>query len=318
VIGMATCLVVLIAVELVVFRSGFFMSHAAVTRPDFPLAKLALAARAPETRVLYVGDSTVLTSVDPDVVSEACNCGRGFNAAFNGATPWYISSMTRRLLGEVHPKVVVIGVSPWHLDSGGHFVATDVYYEIARELMSPDEVAGLGGGLQLGETVDAQLTNVWSAYGQRALVKVWLGSLLPGQRYDESRRGFYAPPGTALNAAQLASAIDRLFGRVKEPTPAAPGVMAFSSLITELRARGIQVAIMLPPVHPAGYQQVGTYLNGAEVAVREFAAQRGLPIVDCRALVSPGDFRDLDHLLESGAAKYSTCVGNQLRTLAQD
>ena len=307
----------LILIELAFFRSGFFMAHAGVTRPDFPLAKLALAARRSDARVLYVGDSTVLTGITPDVVSEACVCGPGFNAGFNGATPWFISAMTRRLLDELKPQIVVVGVSPWHLDNGGRFTASDIYYEIAREVMSPAEVAALGAPFDVRGTVDAQLTSLWSAYGQRTLVKNWLGSLLPGQRYDESRRGFYAPPGTALNDAQLAAAISRLFGSVKEPSSTAPGITAIGALIADLRARGIQVAVLLPPVHPAGYQHVGDYLRGADAAVREFAALRGLPIVDCRSTIGVDDFRDFDHLLEAGALKYSTCVGAQLRAVVK-
>src|ERR671930_491028 len=68
----AICLAVLIAIELGVFRSGLFLSQLRVSSPDFPQAKLALAARAPDTRVLYVGDSTVLTGIAPTEVSAVC------------------------------------------------------------------------------------------------------------------------------------------------------------------------------------------------------------------------------------------------------
>src|SRR6185503_633104 len=44
-IAAATCLVVLVTIELAFFRSGFFAAHVAISNPQTPVAKLVLAQR---------------------------------------------------------------------------------------------------------------------------------------------------------------------------------------------------------------------------------------------------------------------------------
>src|SRR4029077_5784135 len=112
---------------------GFFATHVAISNPQTPLAKLALAQRQPSAQVVYVGDSTMMTSVLPTVVSATCACGPGFNAGFSAANPWRTRAMTERLLGVMHPRVVVISVSPWTVDSRTQFQDSD----LAAQLLSP-------------------------------------------------------------------------------------------------------------------------------------------------------------------------------------
>lgn len=313
-VALAVCLAVLVAIELIVFRSGFFVSHVTVSNPQSPAAKLALAARQPNARVIYVGDSTIMTSVLPAVVSQACECGPGFNAGFSAATPWLTQAMTLRLLDVTHPNVVVITASPWIVDGNARFDDSD----LARQLMSPADLSRLGAPLDLGQRVDAGIGDLWSVYGQRQLLKEWLGSLAPGQRYDESLLGYWVAAGSIDSYARLSATAGRLFEDVGEPTSSAPAAEVIGSLIDELRARDIAVAIMVPPLHPTAYEQGATYLERAESAIRALAGQHRVPVVDCRAAVSPADFRDVTHLLEAGAEKHSACIGQQLRASALD
>jgi hypothetical protein len=313
-VALATCLVVLLAVELAVFRSGFFVSHVTVSNPQTPAAKLALAARQPDARVLYVGDSTIMTSVLPSVVSEVCRCGPGFNGGFSAATPWLTDAMTKRLIELSHPRLVVISASPWTVDANARFEDSD----LARQLVSPADLPALGAHLDLASRVDASLGSLWSAYGRRELLKEWVGSLAPGQRYDESLRGYWVAAGHANSYDRLVATAGRLFAGVGEPTVSAPGAIVLASLIDELRARGIAVAILVPPLHSTAYEQAGPYLERADATVHELARQRGIPIIDCRASISPTDFRDVTHLVASGAEKHSVCVGEHLRTLVHD
>jgi hypothetical protein len=319
VLALVTFVTVLLAVEFALFRSGFVAAHASVSHPDFPLAKLALAVRQP-SQVLYVGDSTVLTGIAPAVASERCSCGPGFNGAFKAATPQLVAAMTRRLLAVQQPKLVVLGVSPWQLSTTGHFTDTylDGFEEEARELLTPAELAALGQPLDVVGTIDSQLRALSVAYGQRLLVKEWAGSAVPQQRYDESLRGLYVPPGSASSPAQLAAAAEYVFRDLSEPTTQSQGATVFDALIADLRARGIAVAILLPPLHPAAYDHAGPYLDRADALLREFASGRGAALIDCRAAVSAADFRDLDHLLQAGAMKQSTCVGRRLQALLRD
>ena len=304
--GLAACLVVLVTIELAVFRSGFFIDHVTFSSP-IPAAKIALAARYPDTRTLFVGDSTVLTGVMPAVVSEECRCGGAFNAAFAYSGPWLTAAMTRRVIQKMDRlELVVISVGPWDLGAAAKFEGGPY----ALELLSPDEAAGLGLSVDLKTAIDARVGSVWSAYGQRSLVLEWLASLVPGNRYDESERGYHFVPGSLLNRAQLEKAAAGLDpGPSDPPSSTGPGAAVIASLITELRARGISAAILLPPLHPVAQELAGPYLERWEASVRDLASAQGASIVDCRTAAAPSDFRDLIHLNRSGAAKHSACIG---------
>src|SRR5947209_3088077 len=84
-------------------------------------------------------DATSLTGIAPAVVSAVCECGPGFNGAFAAANAWLTGAMTRRLLNVEHPSLVVIGVSPWGVESGQLFIDN----ELAHELLSPGDFAAL-------------------------------------------------------------------------------------------------------------------------------------------------------------------------------
>ncbi len=313
-VTVATCVVVLATVELAFFRSGFFASHVAVSDPQWPAAKLAIAARQPDTRVLYVGDSTMMTGVLPTIASTACECGPGFNGGFSAADPWLTDAMTRRLLGFMHPRLVVISVSPWTVDGGARFEDS----ESARELLSPAELEARGVPFHLEQRIDRGLGSLWSAYGQRQLLKEWVSALGPGQAYDETLRGYYVAPGSANSYARLLAQTERLFEDVGEASPTAPGATVITALVDDLRARGITVAFLVPPLHSAALEHAGPYLERADAAIRELAGERDVPVIDCRATVTAADFRDVTHLVEPGAERHSRCVGEQIRTIVGD
>jgi hypothetical protein len=310
-IAVATCLGLLLTIELAVFRSGFFASHVAVADPQWPAAKLAIAARQPDANVLYVGDSTMMTSVLPTIVSSACECGPGFNGAFSAADPWLTDAMTRRLLTFMRPELVVVSISPWTVDASARFENSDS----ARQLMSPADLEARGAPLNLEQLIDATLGSVWSAYGQRQLLKEWASAIAPGQRYDEALLGYYVAPGSANSYARLVAQADRLFEDVRDASSTAPGAAVIRSLVDDLRARGIAVAFLVPPLHPAATEQAGPYLEHADVAIRELADEQGVPVIDCRATVTSADFRDVTHLVKPAAERHSRCVGEQLRAI---
>ncbi|HKC91674.1 MAG TPA: SGNH/GDSL hydrolase family protein [Candidatus Limnocylindria bacterium] len=312
-VSLAVCVAVLVVVELAFFRSGFFISHFTLSNPDFPMGKVALAQRMPDARVLYVGDSTILTGIAPAVITDECRCGPGLNGAFGASNPWLTAAMTRHLLAIEHPALVVIGVSPWTADADAQFADS----ELAHEVLSPADLTALGQPTDLPTAIEAGLGDVWSAYGERVLLKEWAASLVPHQRYDMEQRGFFAYPGTFTSSAQLLAALGHLTSDLAaEPTQSAPGLSVTGELIDELRARGIAAAIVVPPLHPYAYEQVGATLERADAVIRAFATSHGAELIDCRTSVGPEDFRDLVHLSEAGALKQSRCIGRQIGSVA--
>jgi hypothetical protein len=144
-------------------------------------------------------------------------------------------------------------------------------------------------------------------------LKEWAASLVPHQRYDMEERGFFAYPGTFTSSAQLVAALGHLQSDLAtEPTQLAPGLLVTGALIDELRARGIRAAIVVPPLHPYAYEQVGATLDRADAVIRAFASSHGAELIDCRSSVGPADFRDLVHLSAAGALKHSRCIGGQV------
>jgi hypothetical protein len=313
--AVATAVVLLSVVEIGVFRSGFFTSHLAVTSPDFPSAKLALAARHANAAMLFVGDSTVLTDLAPRTVTEVCSsCGDGFNGAFSAATPWLTAAMTRQLLQLTHPRVVVLGLSPWTFDDGRRFTADDR----AREFLRPDELAALGGTTDLTAIADSAIGQFWSAYRYRTLAKEWFGTVISRQRYDEELRGLYAPPGAYNQIPQLDAAASRLVADLQgRPSTRAAGAEVMGALVREIRSEGRTVIFVVPPLHTLAYERAGSFLRGADESAVSFAFTNGTPVIDCRGSVSDADFRDIDHLLPRGADKFSRCVGERLRDLLE-
>src|SRR4029078_2830376 len=140
--------------------------------------------------------------------------------------------------------------------------------------------------LDLAQSLDTAIGDAWSAYGQREVLKEWLSSLTPGQRYDESLLGYYVAPGAANTEERLVATAERMFSDVGAPSSAAPGALVIRSLVDDLRARGIAVAFLLPPLHPAAYSEAGAYVGAAQVAIRELASAQAVPLIACRAVAS--------------------------------
>src|SRR5438094_90981 len=80
----------------------------------------------------------------------------------------------------------------------------------ARQLLSPAELESLGASVDLQERFDAALGAVWSAYGQRELLKEWISALAPSQRYDESLLGYWVAPGSANSYTRVVAVARRL------------------------------------------------------------------------------------------------------------
>ena len=124
-----------------------------------------------------------------------------------------------------------------------------------------------------------------------------------------------SPPGSANSYARLVAQTERLFEDVGEASSTAPGAMVIRALVDDLRARGITVAFLVPPLHSAALEHAGPYLERADAAIRALAGEREVPVIDCRATVTAADFRDVTHLVEPGAERHSRCVGEQIRTI---
>jgi hypothetical protein len=309
-VAVLSAFVVLASVDLAIFRSGFFETHAPLSNPDSPAAKRLLLNRLGDVRVLYIGDSTVLTDIAPGIATEACRCGPGFNAAFSAATPWLIAAAAEELIRSTHPNVVVLGVSPWALDESLGLEDTGR----TREVLSPSQLQAHGIRVDPRDQIESVVASLWSLYGQRALLKDAVSSFLPRQKYDESQRGFFVPPGDASAAAQLDAGIARMKAGISTfPSLASQGARELGRLMLELRDAGMTVVIVPPPLHPAGQASAPQYLAQADAATRALAQSNQATFLDCRDAVGADDFRDLDHLSVAGATKFSLCVGDGLR-----
>lgn len=305
----ATAVVVLLVIDVVGFGLLGLEGRLAIESATSPRAKLLMAARHRDSRVLYVGESGVLTNFDPGVISRACGCGPGFNAGFGGTDPLLTGVMTRRLLGVLSPEIVVIGVSQWWLSDGADI---GVHWA-ARQVLGPAELVRVAGYPGLGALASSALAVVWRAYRYRDELHASLLTAL-GRPAIEFRRGF-GPRDEIRTPARIEAdaAIVRergftrfdLRGRRTE---------AFRRLLDELRDRGIRVFLVVQPLHPASLRRVALQAREASDVIREVAAATGAVVEDLTdpGWLIPSDFADNVHLNPAGAAKLSTYLGARL------
>jgi hypothetical protein len=311
----AIALVTAVALLLLLERALFDMAAVAAQVPiqgPSPNDKLLLAARYPDTRVLYVGDSRVLTDIHPAIVSEACGCGPGFNAGFSAADLRLTRIMANRLLQKLSPELVVIGVSQWELSDQAQIQV----WGPARELVPPWELPGFGVSLDEPEEVREAVESVWRLYKYRDELRAALEPGADTAGREDARRGFIPKRETRrVGEEHLNRDQQRFFADFSVD---GTRTEALRALVAELHRRGIRVLLVAPPLYPRFYDRVRDEVALFHSAMEELAAQNGAVFEDLTVSrpigLTAGNFRDAVHLDEAGASKFSRHLGNLIRS----
>ena len=303
----------LLLLDRLLFDTPAVTRHLHVADDGLPRGKLLQAARYRDTRVLYVGDSRILTGVDPSVVSETCGCGPGYNGAFAAADPGLTRIMANQLLRRLSPEVVVIGVSQWELSDA----ATIRLARPTAELVPPWQLDEFGVTLDPSDQVEALVGVVWQLYRYRGDVRATLDPSAGTARADEQRRGFrpWEEGGTRLREPDLDRRQRQWFTDFSVEGRRAD---ALRGLLADLRGRGIRVVLVAPPVHDAFHARLRRQIDLFRTAVEQLAADGGAAFEDLtaprRSGLSRSHFRDFVHLNDEGVVVFSRHLGQVLKS----
>ena len=309
-------LAILVAVATLLLMDWLLFDTPAVTArlrvgdQGLPREKLLLAARYRDARVLYLGDSRILGGVDPDFVSETCRCGPGFNGAFGAADLRLTRILAGELLQTLSPEVVVIGVSQWALSDA----AVLELAQPAIELVPPWQLAEFGVTLDPAGQLEATLDRAWRLYRYRAEVRATLEGR-SGAGDHERNRGYYVNDRPRrLGQQGLDEREQRWFTNFSVEGRRAD---ALRGLLADLRARGIRVVLMAPPLHQALHARVHSQVGAFRAAMEQMAVEGGATFEDFTApeplRLTAGQFQDFVHVNEGGAERFSRRLGEALR-----
>lgn len=310
-----TALAILVLLDIVVVYSGLLAAQLRPSDIDSARAKLLLAGRYADARVVCVGDSRVLTAIDPAQVSAVCGCGPGYNAAFSSADPPLARVVVHRLLSRLSPDLVVMGVSPWELSD-----AADVKVNLrAREILAPWELAEFGEPTGRRWALLAIAETMWQMLRYRSEIRSTLIALANRQPPDD-RRGFLPLGGRQLDPERLATDIEvgrrRAFQHFETTGQRAD---ALRELLSDLDRAGVRAMLVSLPLHPLFRQRVAVELGEFQRAMRQLASTAGVIYeVIYEDLLSPtwldtSDFQDTVHVTEAGAGKVSRHLGALIR-----
>jgi hypothetical protein len=309
-VALLTAAVALLLLDWLLFDAPAVGPRLRVVDDPLPAEKLLLAARYPDARVLYLGDSRVLVGVDPAAVSETCGCGPGYNGAFVLADMRLIRVMAARLLRTLSPGVVVIGVSQWALSDAARINPN----RPGPDLLAPWEFAEFGLTLDPKERAEAAVRSAWRLYRFRDELRAAFDPWTTVRSY-ELPRGYLPqpePPGSDANDfdERMRHSFDRFSvqGRRAE---------ALRGLIGDLRAGGLRVILVAPPLHEAFRPRVRVEVDAFRAAIGQLADEAGAPLEDLteprRTGLRPAHFVDSVHLNQDGAARFSRELGRALR-----
>jgi hypothetical protein len=310
-IALLTAALALWVLDWALFDVAALAARLPVEDDGLPKEKLLLAARYPDSQVLYLGDSRILTGVDPSVVSEQCGCGPGYNGAFVVADTRLTEVMAERLLRQFSPTLVVIGVSQWALSDAASIDVT----QAAPELFPPWRLGEVGVRLAPAEQLAAVVGSVWQLYRYRGEVRAALDPSREAGPH-ELQRGYY--PNEEKRRPREEDPGERERHWFKDFAVRGRRAEALGALLAELRASGLRVILVAPPLQEAFHAHVQRQVAMFRAAAEQLAAETGAAFVDLsdpRPIgLRPEHFRDVVHLKKDGAEEFSRHLGDLIRS----
>jgi hypothetical protein len=305
-----TVVAALLLLDWVLFDTPVVAPRLRIVDDPLPAEKLLLAARYPDARVLYLGDSRILVGIDPSAVSETCRCGPGYNGAFVLADSRMSRIMARRLLETLSPEVVVIGVSQWALSDAANINLN----RPGPDLLAPWEFAEFGLTLDPKEQVEATLGRAWRLYRFRDELRATLDPWTTVRSYELPRGYLPNPEPPGLDPRGLEGRRRAWFGGFSVQGHRAE---ALRGLIGDLRARGLRTMLVAPPLHDALHARVRVEVDAFRAAIEQLAGETGATFEDLteahRTGLTTAHFEDFVHLNDDGAVRFSRQLGRVIR-----
>lgn len=258
--------------------------------------------------VLFVGNSSVQSGIDPTVFDQA-RCGAGsegctsYNGSIEGLPPYGVRMFLEIYLRYCHPHTVVYGLLPQDLNSGSPW-ARDVTERVEHSVMAQAEARRSWKGRLLAAALDHSQLFRYRFVLHRLLL---LGGL-PRENEDVyfDDRGFHPIPVDAQeNASQR---FEHHPGLVNFSVDG-PQAQELAAIVALCKQRGIRLILADMPVterYAAYLEDPADYGRYAD-RVRTIAAEGHVDLWSERDLapahLSANDFTDTSHLNVIGAKK---------------
>ncbi len=322
-LGAAFALLLLLVPEAVLHTDEFFYRYRAVFAAGRAMDKLNyVEANAPT--LLIVGNSRVDNGFDPGAIAGplgAENRGQMFNFGLPGSdTRTLFGLLTRldrkKLLGPSRIEVVVIGLDEGYLQPADA-LGYEVFFADRATMFEKGEYRDLARSLLRLWGYSDNLKELREPAKFERFIQASRDSVEPIGGGAAQFAGYRAGFGALQDAAQIGL---QEAGTKEPPDPARIDYLNRS--VDLLRARGVRVAIVYPPL----LNRDVLYLTTGDAAakpylevVRQLRA-RGVPLIGLEPGLrrDPAEFINAGHLNDRGAKRFSALLAVQLEALWPD
>jgi hypothetical protein len=265
----------------------------------------ALDASAQErAEAVFVGSSAVAASLDPSVYRSECGA-RAYNAATNGAVPSMNDDWLERVIEpKLHPKIVVLGISPRDLDVSSS-ATSDLYFSSAAVR---DDI---GGRIDRWASRWSYLVRYRNTLRSPRVLKTRYqelnGTATDQWNYDAD--GF--EPSSDPNGTDTTEQTNDPGMRLDRSE-----VRALERMVRRLQDEGA-TPILAQMAYSDGWSTTPRATKLAaetESAMESIARRTGATLLDFRSISDRDQFVDLVHVNASGSAAESRLLVEGLRT----
>lgn len=265
---------------------------------------------APEIETLVLGSSGAYYDVAATQLP-----GTAYNLANVSETMYYHDALLTRVLPEL-PKLrrVILGVGYLSLHGhlgGGHPEEWRQYYYFQEWGIAPRALRERWDVRMLSRLALYSSIGAWP-YLQQSL-RARSGAVNPIKEID--RAGSWQAQGSSDLGPAAAAATLRLHHQAMQAANLAENYRALDHLLGLLRARNIDVAIVVLPVSPSYAQGMNPVVwREATGLYRQLAAKWSVQYLDFlqTPALTAADFHDPDHLNAGGAVRFTQLLGEAL------
>jgi len=312
-LGMVIAVVMLVGVEALLHSDSFMYRLRAVFAVGRAFEKV-LHVERDTPRWLVLGNSRVDNGIDPHTLARALPTGPSvFNLGLPGAGATTLLGIARRLdegglLGPERIGNVLIGLDE-SLLQGGDALGYEVFF-VAPVLRDDGLHAFLRTRIRLWGYAD-NLKQLREPARFLQFLQSLQVEIEPAGGGAAERQGYRPGFGGQQDAGQVA----RQEAGSTAP-PSAAEVANLFRLVDLLRTRGVEVAVIFPPLSNRNvlYLELEHPAAGPYLSVRRALEQRGVPLfaLDRGHRMAPGEFVNAGHLNDRGAQRFSAELGAAL------
>jgi hypothetical protein len=322
-LGAAFALLLLLVPEALLHTDGFFYRYRAVFATGRAMDKLRHIEAIVPT-LLIVGNSRVDNGFDPGAIADrlgAENHGRMFNFGLPGSDTRTLFGLLTRLdrkglLGPSRIEAVVIGLDEGYLQPADA-LGYEVFFADRATMLEKGEYRDLARSLVRLWGYSDNLKELREPAKLERFIQASRDSVEPIGGGAAQFAGYRAGFGALQDAAQIGL---QEAGSKNPPDPARIDYLNRS--IDLLRARGVRVAIVYPPL----LNRDVLYLTPEDAAATPYldvAGQlraRGVPLIGLEPGIrhNPAEFINAGHLNDRGAKRFSGLLAVQLEALWPD